>query len=397
MAVEPKELEQRRQAVCVPFHLPSIGEEEISEVVETLRSGWLTSGPRVARFEAAFAGVVGARHAIALNSGTAALHLALEAVGIKRGDEVIIPAYTFAATGEVVTYLGARPVLVDCRPETLNIDAGTIEPYLTSRTRAIIPVHIAGQACDMDPILDLARRRGLHVIEDAAHALPTTYRGRTVGAIGDVTTFSFYATKTITTGEGGMVTTERDDYAARMKRMSLHGLSGDAWNRYTEKGRWFYEIEDFGFKYNLTDLAAALGIRQLHRMEEFYQRRRWIAAKYTEAFAELDTCMTPSEAPYGSHAWHLYILQLNLPALRVGRNEVMEALRQRGVATSVHFMPLHLHPVYRKTFGYRPGQFPVAEAAFTAAISLPIYPRLSDEDVSYVIDAVRETLREVRR
>lgn len=396
MAVEPKELE-RRQAICVPFHLPSIGEEEIAEVVETLRSGWLTSGPRVVRFEGAFAGVVGARHAIALNSGTAALHLALEAVGIKRGDEVIIPTYTFAATGEVVTYLGARPVLVDCRADTLNIDAGTIEPYLTSRTKAVIPVHIAGQACDMDPILDLARRRGLHVIEDAAHALPTTYRGRTVGSIGDLTTFSFYATKTITTGEGGMVTTERDDYAARIKRMSLHGLSGDAWNRYTTMGRWFYEIEEFGFKYNLTDLAAALGIRQLHRMEEFHQRRRRIAEMYTEAFADLDSCATPGEAPYGTHAWHLYILQLNLSALRVGRNEVMEALRHRGVATSVHFMPLHLHPVYRKAYGYRPGQFPAAETAFTAAISLPIYPRLSDEDVNYVIDAVRETLREVRR
>src|SRR5262245_20669431 len=396
MAVEPKELE-RQSAVCVPFHAASIGEEEISEVVETLRSGWLTSGPRVARFEEAFAAVVGARHAIAGNSATAALHLALEAVGIARGDEVIVPTYTFAATGEVVTYLGARPVLVDCRADTLNIDAATIEPYLTSRTKAIIPVHIAGQACDMDPILELAHRRRLHIIEDAAHALPTTYRGRLVGSIGDVTAFSFYATKTLTTGEGGMITTERDDYAARMKRMSLHGLSGTAWNRYSTTGRWFYEIEDFGFKYNLTDLAAALGIHQLHRLEAFHHRRRRIAEMYTEAFADLDGCMTPSETSGGTHAWHLYILRLNLPALRVSRNEVIEALRYRGVATSVHFMPLHLHPIYRKTYGYRPGQFPIAETAFTAAISLPIYPRLSDEDVNYVIEAVRETLREVRR
>jgi perosamine synthetase len=396
MAVEPKALE-RQPAICVPFHLPSIGEGEIAEVVETLRSGWLTSGPRVARFESAFAGVVEARHAVALNSGTAALHLALEAVGVERGDEVIIPTYTFAATGEVVTYLGARPVLVDCRPDTLNIDAGTIEPYLSTRTKAIIPVHIAGQACDMDPILDLARRRGLHVIEDAAHALPTTYRGRMVGSIGDLTAFSFYATKTITTGEGGMVTTERDDYAKRMKRMSLHGLSGDAWDRYSDRGHWYYEVEEFGFKYNLTDLAAALGIRQLHRVGEFHERRRRIAETYTAAFADLDSCMTPGEASYGTHAWHLYILRLNLSALKIGRNEVITTLRDRGVATSVHFMPLHLHPVYRKTFGYRPGQFPAAESAFTAAISLPIYPRLSDEDVHHVIDVVRETLREVRR
>jgi dTDP-4-amino-4,6-dideoxygalactose transaminase len=396
MAVEPKQLEQPG-AICVPFHVPSIGEEEIAEVVETLRSGWLTSGPRVARFESAFAGVVGARHAIAVNSGTAALHLALEAVGVERGDEVIIPTYTFAATGEVVTYLGARPVLVDCRSDTLNIDAATIEPYLTNRTKAIIPVHVAGQPCDMDPILELARGGGLHVIEDAAHALPTTYRGRMVGSIADITAFSFYATKTITTGEGGMITTERDDYAARMKRMSLHGLSGDAWNRYTAVGRWFYEIEEFGFKYNLTDLAAALGLRQLHRVDEFYQRRRRIAQMYSEAFTDLDSCTMPHEAPGGTHAWHLYILQLNLPALRVGRNEVVEALRHRGVATSVHFIPLHLHPVYRRTYGYRPGQFPIAETAFTGAISLPIYPRMTDEDVNFVIDAVRETLREVRR
>jgi perosamine synthetase len=396
MAVEPQELE-RKPGVCVPFHAPSIGEEEIAEVVDTLRSGWLTSGPKVARFEEAFAGVVGARHAIAVNSCTAALHLALEAAGVRRGDEVIIPTYTFAATGEVVTYLGARLVLVDCRADTLNIDVSTIEPHLTSRTKAVIPVHIGGQACDMEPILDLARRRGLHVIEDAAHALPTTYRGRLVGAISDLTAFSFYATKTITTGEGGMITTQRDDYAARMKQMSLHGLSQNAWNRYTTNGHWSYGIEEFGFKYNLSDLAASLGIRQLHRMDEFHQRRRRIAEMYTTAFTDLDTCTTPHEAGFGTHAWHLYVLQLNLAALRGSRDEVIEALRQRGVATSVHFIPLHLHPIYQNTYGYRAGQFPAAETAFGRAVSLPIYPRLSDEDVSYVIEAVRDTLGEMRR
>jgi perosamine synthetase len=387
----------RQPAIRVPFHVPSIGEEEIAEVVDTLRSGWITTGPKVGRFERDFAAAVGARHAVALNSATAALHLALEAIGVKGGDEVIIPTYTFAATGEVVTYLGARPVLVDCGRHTLNIDASTIEPCLTDRTKAIIPVHVAGQPCDMDPILELAHRRGILVIEDAAHALPTTYKGRLIGTLSDLTAFSFYATKTITTGEGGMITTEHEDYAARIKQMSLHGLSGTAWNRYADKGRWYYEIEAFGFKYNLTDLAAALGLQQLRRMHEFHRRRQEIARMYNETFADLDVCRTPGEVPYGTHAWHLYVLGLNLAALRIDRNEVVEELRRRGVATSVHFRPLHLHPIYEKTYGYRPGQFPAAETAFERAVSLPIYPRMTDADVGYVVEAVLSTLKGARR
>jgi dTDP-4-amino-4,6-dideoxygalactose transaminase len=383
--------------MTVPFHRPSIGEEEIAEVVETLRSGWLTTGPKVERFQREFAAAVGARHAVALNSATAALHLALEAVGIRAGDEVVIPTYTFTATGEVVTYLGARPVLADCRADTLNIDVSTIECCLTSRTRAIVPVHIAGQVCDMEPILELARARGLAVVEDAAHALPATYKGRPVGTIGDVTAFSFYATKTITTGEGGMVTTERDDLAARIKRMSLHGLSGDAWNRYTARGHWYYEVADFGFKYNMTDVAAALGLRQLERMSAFQRRREDIARRYNDAFGELDTCFVPRDAGLGVHAWHLYVLEINPAALRVDRNEVIEALGRKGVGTSVHFIPLHLHPVYQRAYGYREGQFPMAEAAFGRAISLPIYPAMTDGDVDHVIDAVRTTLRGSRR
>jgi dTDP-4-amino-4,6-dideoxygalactose transaminase len=386
-----------RSELTVPFHRPSIGEEEIAEVVDTLRSGWLTTGPKVERFQREFANAVDARHAVALNSATAALHLALEAVGVTAGDEVIIPAYTFAATGEVVTYLGARPVLADSRADTLNIDAGTIEPQLTSRTKAIIPVHIAGQVCDMEPILELARARGLSVVEDAAHALPASYKGRSVGTIGDVTAFSFYATKTITTGEGGMVTTERDDYAARMKLMSLHGLSGDAWNRYSSRGHWYYDIAEFGFKYNLTDVAAALGLRQLDRMWAFHRRREQIARMYSDGFSGLDTCAVPRDAGFGTHAWHLYILELNLAALRVGRDEVLDRLRERGVGTSVHFIPLHLHPIYRRAYGYQPGQFPTAEAVFSRACSLPIYPGMTDGDVAHVVDAVRTTLTESRR
>jgi perosamine synthetase len=397
MPLERQELDSERPAIRVPFHAPSIGEEEIAEVVDTLRSGWLTTGPKVGRFEREFAAAIGARHAVALNSGTAALHLALEAAGVKSGDEVVIPTYTFAATGEVVTYLGARPVLADCAPHTLNVDTSTLEPCLTPRTKAMIPVHIAGQPCDMDPILELARHRGISVIEDAAHALPTTYKGRLVGTLGDLTAFSFYATKTITTGEGGMVTTEREEYAARVKQMSLHGLSGDAWNRYTDKGRWYYDIEAFGFKYNLTDVAAALGLRQLHRIHEFHGCRRRIAEAYNEAFGGLETCVTPRELPGGTHAWHLYILELNLPALKTTRNEVVEALRLRGVATSVHFRPLHLHSVYRDSYGYREGQFPSAEAAFERAVSLPIYPGMTENDVNHVIEVVRRTLGERRR
>jgi perosamine synthetase len=381
----------------VPFHRPSIGEEEIAEVVDSLRSGWLTTGPKVDRFQRQFAAAVNARHAVALNSATAALHLALEAVGVTDGDEVVIPTYTFTATGEVVTYLHARPVLADIRADTLNIDVSTIESHLTSRTKAIVPVHIGGQTCDMEPILELARARGLAVVEDAAHSLPASYKGRPVGTIGDVTAFSFYATKTITTGEGGMVTTERDDYAARMKLMSLHGLSGDAWNRYSVRGHWYYEVVDFGFKYNMTDLAAALGLRQLERMSTFQRRREQIARRYTDGFGDLDTCSVPRDAGYGMHAWHLYILELNLEALSVGRNEVIERLRERGVGTSVHFIPLNLHPVYQRTYGYQPKQFPIAEAVFERACSLPIYPGMADADIDHVIDAVRTTLRESRR
>ena len=383
--------------VVVPFHRPSIGEEEIAEVVNTLRSGWLTTGPKVEQFQRGFAAAVSARHAVALNSATAALHLALEAVGVGTGDEVVIPAYTFAATGEVVTYLGARPVLADCRLDTLNIDAGTIEPALTSRTKAIIPVHIAGQVCDMEPILDIARARGLAVIEDAAHALPASYKGLPVGTIGDITAFSFYATKTITTGEGGMVTTEREDYATRVKQMSLHGLSGDAWNRYAARGHWYYEIEEFGFKYNMTDVAAALGLRQLDRMWAFQQRREEIARTYSDSFGGLDACVVPRDAGFGTHAWHLYILELNLAALTVGRDQIVESLRTKGIGTSVHFIPLNLHPVYQRRYGYQPGQFPASEAVFNRAFSLPIYPDMTDGEVAQVIDAVQSTLHDSRR
>ena len=381
----------------VPFHKPEITDDDVRSVVETLRSGWLTTGLKVKRFEEDFARYLGCRHAVAVNSGTAALHLALDAIGIKEGDDVIVPTLTFAATAEVVLYFKANPVLVDCESHTLNLDPKQIESAITPRTKAIIPVHIGGQPCDMDPILELARHYNLKVIEDAAHALPATYRDKKVGMIGNITCFSFYATKTITTGEGGMATTENLEWANRMRMMSLHGISLDAWDRYTDKGSWYYEIIRPGYKYNLTDIAAALGIEQLKRCDQFYDARRRIAAQYHEAFADLPEIQVPACVPDIQHAWHLYVIQLELERLRINRSEFIDALKKRGIGTSVHFIPLHLHPYYRETFGYKPQNFPNASAVFERIVSLPIYPKMSQADVVHVIEAVRDVLGASRR
>jgi perosamine synthetase len=381
----------------VPYHVPSIGEEEIAEVVDTLRSGWLTTGPKVRRFEREFAAFTGAQHAIAVSSCTGALHLAQEAIGVGRGDEVIIPAYTFTATAAMAIQLGARPVLADSSAQSPHVDARSIEPLVTDRTKAIIVVHFAGQACDMDPIMELARCHHIAVVEDAAHAIPATYRGRMVGTLGDVAGFSFYATKTITTGEGGMVTTDREDLAERIHRMRLFGLNADAWNRYSDRGSWYYEVEDHGFKYNMSDIAAAIGVHQLRQADALQKRRREIALAYSEGFQGLDTCSTPTEPPSDLHAWHLYVLSLNLDALGKGRDDVMRELAARGIGTSVHFMPLNLHPAYQRSFGYGPGMCPSAERHFDGAISLPIYPDMSAESVDHVINTTRETLARFRR
>jgi perosamine synthetase len=381
----------------IPFHKPAIGEEEIRSVVETLRSGWLTTGPKVKTFEAEFARYTGSAHAVAVNSATAALHLALEAVGIKSGDEVIVPTMTFTATAEVVLYLGARPVLVDCRTDDLNIDVDRIEAAISNNTKAIIPVHIAGRPCAMDQILSIAQRHGLRVIEDAAHALPASHLGRKVGAIGDITCFSFYATKTITTGEGGMATTDNPEWSERMRMMSLHGISHDAWDRYTEQGSWYYEVVRPGFKYNMTDIAAALGIEQLKRCDDFYQARLRIAQRYDEAFADLPEIESPAGSSGMQHAWHLYIIQLNLDRINIDRRDFIKALNSRRIGTSVHFIPLHLHPFYKQTYGYRASDFPQASTAFERIVSLPIYPIMTEQDVSYVIGAVRDLVQEYRR
>jgi dTDP-4-amino-4,6-dideoxygalactose transaminase len=387
----------RQRNTFLPFHLPHIGEAEVRAVEQTLRSGWITTGVKVRAFEQDFAQYIGARHAIAVNSATAGLHLALEAIGVRAGDEVIVPTMTFAASAEVAIYLGATPVLVDCQSDTLNMDPDAVERAITPRTKAIMPVHFGGQPCDMDRIQEIARRHNLRVVEDAAHALPAAYKGRAIGSIGDLTCFSFYATKTITTGEGGMVTTDCDEHAERIRIMSLHGISRDAWNRYTADGSWYYEILQPGYKYNLTDIAAAIGIEQLKRCQAFHDSRRRIARRYDRAFADLRDIILPVERPDVEHAWHLYVIQLRLESLRINRGEFIEALKAAQIGSSVHFIPLHLHPYYRERWGYERESLPRASAAFERIISLPIYPDMTDADVDDVVRAVRRICRRNRR
>jgi dTDP-4-amino-4,6-dideoxygalactose transaminase len=381
----------------LPFSLPSLGDEEIDEVVACLRSGWLTTGRKVREFETAFEAYLGGGRALAVNSCTAALHLALEAVGVGPGDEVVTSPMTFAATAAVVEHLGAHPVLVDCEPGTLNIDAHQIEARITRRTRALVPVHFAGQACDMDAIMSIARRHGIPVIEDAAHALPTRYHGRLVGTIGDITCFSFYATKNITTGEGGMVVTQNECYAERMRIMHLHGLSRDAWKRYTQHGSWRYDILAPGFKYNLTDIAAAIGIQQLKRNDAFHDRRRFIARRYTQALAGLRGVTVPPVADAAGHAWHLYVIQVHPEDLTIDRDRFITHLIERNIGVSVHFIPIHLHPFYRDKYGLQPSDYPNAHAAAQRIVSLPLYPGMTDQDVDDVIGAVRAVTEEHQR
>jgi len=372
----------------IPFHRADIGDEEVTAITDVLRSGWLTSGPRVREFETAFAEYVGARHAVAVNSATAALHLALEAAGVQEGDEVIVPTMTFAASAEVVLYLRAIPVLVDCDPHTLTMRAEDVERALTDRTRAVMPVHYGGHPCDLDPILDLATSRDLTVVEDAAHSLPTCYRGRRIGGIGDMTAFSFYATKTLTTGEGGMLTTNDEEYADRARLMSLHGISRNAWNRYAKEGSWRYDIIAPGFKYNMTDIAAALGLAQLHRVDAMSARRRGIAEAYDRGLRGLGAIELPARDPRNCHAWHLYVIRIRSEMLTIDRDRFIEELKERGVGTSVHFIPLHCHPYYRERFGFTADSYPNAGRAYERVISLPIFPSMTEADCAHVIDAV---------
>jgi dTDP-4-amino-4,6-dideoxygalactose transaminase len=381
----------------LPFHRALIGQEEVSAVLDVLQSGWLTTGPRVKEFESAFARFTGAAHALAVNSCTSALHLALAVCGISEGDEVILPTMTFAASGEVIQYFKARPVLVDSSENSFHIDPQQIERAITNRTRAILPVHYAGYPCEMDAILEIARKRNLKVIEDAAHSFPSRYHGQVIGTLGDITCFSFYATKTLTTGEGGMVTTENPEFAERMRILSLHGISKDAWKRYTAAGTWRYDILEFGFKYNLTDLQAAIGLAQLPKAEHQRSRRAAIATRYTQELSFLDAFEPPQEPNDNGHAWHLYVIRVNEDTLRIGRDQVIEELKLRGVGTSVHFIPLHLHSLYQKQLGYRTGQFPNAERHFANAISLPLFPGMTEQEIDQVVDALRDISNTYKR
>ena len=379
----------------LPFALPDIGEDEINEVVDTLRSGWVTTGPKTQRFEADFTAFLGepALHSMAVNSATAGLHLALEALGIGPGDEVITTTHTFTATAEVVRYLGADVVLVDIDPATLCIDPKCVEAAITPRTKAVLPVHYAGLAADMPALLALAAKHGLKLVEDAAHALPTTCGGRLIGTLAsDACVFSFYANKAITTGEGGMVVTRDAALARRIKTMRLHGMSRDAFDRFTAKvPSWYYEIVAPGFKYNLTDIAAAMGIHQLKRAHAFHARRAQIAQAYNGAFADLPVITPPGPLPGDLHAWHLYVLRLD-DAAAVNRDALIEQLFAAGIGCSVHYIPLHLQPYWRDRYALRPESFPHSQRAFEQMLSLPIHTRMTDADVQRVVAAVRHAL-----
>ncbi|MDC7714534.1 DegT/DnrJ/EryC1/StrS family aminotransferase [Vogesella sp. LYT5W] len=379
----------------LPFALPDIGEDEINEVVDALRSGWVTTGPKTKQFEADFAAFIGdGVEAIAVNSATAGLHLALEAVGVGEGDEVIVPSYTFTATAEVVRYLGAHPVIVDVDPVTFNIRPEAIRAAITPKTRAIMPVHFAGLACDMDAIIAIAREHKLKIVEDAAHAMPTRYKGKLIGTLdSDVTVFSFYANKTMTTGEGGMVVSKNKDIIARCKVMRLHGISRDAFDRYTSKTpAWYYEVVAPGYKYNMPDTAAAMGIHQLKKINAFLQKRETLAARFDRELADLPLILPARPVDAGStHAWHLYPVRLK-PEAGISRDDFIVRMAELGIGCSVHFIPLHRQPVWRDGYGLKREDFPVADAAFEAEVTLPLYTRMSDDDQSRVIAAVRQLL-----
>jgi dTDP-4-amino-4,6-dideoxygalactose transaminase len=376
-----------RRSNFLLFSTPAVDEEEVAEVADTLRSGWITTGPRTAQFEAAFRSRVGAPDGLGLNSCTAGLHIALQTLGVSAGDEVITSPMTFCACANVIEHLGARPVLADVEPDTLNLDPRAVAAAVGPRSRAILATHYAGHPVDLDPIQELAAAHGLGLLEDAAHALPASYRGRMIGSGENPVAFSFYATKNLTTGEGGMLT-GTPDFLARARTLSLHGMSRDAWKRYGQGGSWFYEVHEPGFKYNMTDIQAALGLVQLRKLDRFQRRRREIVARYHAAFETRDALEIPVERPDVEHAWHLYVLRLRLGALRIGRDQFIDELAARNIGTSVHFIPLHLHPFYRQKYGYHPHRFPVAYGAYQRMLSLPLHPALTDEDVDDVIAAM---------
>jgi len=383
----------------LPFSTPSVGEEEITEVAETLRSGWITSGPKTRRFEQELSEYNGSQYTIAVSSCTAGLHSALAALGIGPDDDVIVPTLTFCSSANVVVHLGARPVLVDVGMD-FNVTAETIEKAITENTKAIMVVHFGGLACDLETIDRIAERHGVALVQDAAHAIGSEYHGAKIGSdvlaargLNDVTVFSFYPTKNMTTGEGGMIATASEQLAQKMRLLTLHGLSRSAWTRNTSEGSWYYEVTVPGYKYNMTDIQASLGIHQLRRLDAFISTRQQYASLYDQAFADMPEIVTPITYADRSHAYHLYVIRLHLERLTINRDQFIEELRLLNIGSSVHFIPVHLHPFYRKTFDYRPGDFPVAEDLYQQIISLPLFPRMTREDVESVIDGVRKVVR----
>ena len=385
------------------FSPPSLGEEEIAEVVDTLRSDWITTGPKVKRFEHEFADMLGTPGALAVSSGTAALHLGLVASGVGPGDAVLTTPLTFCSTVHVIEQTGARPVLVDVEPETLNIDPAQLEAALkrTShnglKPKAMIPVHLYGHPCDMTALMRIASHYGLAIIEDAAHALPAKCNGRTVGSWDSkfsmpfLTAFSFYATKNLTTAEGGMLTGS-PELLEEARIWSLHGMNRDAWKRYGSEGSWFYEVVRPGFKYNMTDIQAAIGLQQLRKLSAVHQRRQEIVQQYNQAFTGMAELSLPIEKSYAQHAWHLYVVRLNLDVAGITRNAFIEALKARNIGSSVHFIPIHLHPYYRDKYGFAPEDFPVAYREYQRIVSLPLHPGMKSSDVNDVIQATKEIL-----
>ncbi len=396
--VRPQSVQRSAECVTyVPFHRPRLSEAEEKEILHTLRSGWLTTGAKTRRFEEDFAAYVGAKHAVALNSCTAALHLALVVHGVGPGDEVITTPMTFASTANVIEHVGARPVFVDVLPDTLNMDPVKLGEAMTTKTRAIMPVHFAGHPCDMDAIGKIAEEYGVPVIEDAAHAIESVYRGRKIGGISEATCFSFYATKNITTGEGGMITTNDDALAERLRILSLHGISVDAWKRYRRGEYKHWDILEAGFKYNMSDIQASLGIHQLARIEQFRQTRKAWTAMYDEAFEDMPEIITLERSDDVDCAYHLYAVRFVTESLNASRERIMELLQERGVGIGIHFRPVHLHPYYRDKYGYVSGALPVAEYAGSRTISLPLFPDMTAEEVLYVIHHVRNTVQSLRR
>lgn len=375
------------------FGSPLIEEAEIEEVVATLRSAWIGTGPKVARFEEMFRDYKGSRYAVALNSCTAALHLSLQVIGLKPGDEVITTPMTFCATANAIIHAGAVPVFADCERDTMNIDPVEIEKKITSKTRAILPVHFAGRSCEMDAIMGISRRNDLRIIEDCAHAIETEYHGQRAGTFGDLGCFSFYVTKNIITGEGGMVITDHVEYADRIKILGLHGMTKDAWKRFGDEGYKHYQVVSPGFKYNMMDLQASLGIHQLKRIDKYWDRRREIWNRYDEAFRNLP-CFLPLSADKDTrHAYHLYTLLFDIDRLEVSRDFILDALTRENIGVGVHYAALHLHPYYADTYGYKRGDFPNAEFISDRTVSLPLSPKLSDQDVEDVIRAVKKILQ----